>query len=80
MRDGLMWRRPAAAMPTLLGGTVWDQERGFLSLPRGRVYGLWRPDDRLEVHIFIRAGAVHDHGASPGEWDCICRPIAATGA
>lgn len=44
----------------------------FFSLTGGFVYGLWRPDDRLEVHIFVRAGVVHDLGATPGEWDHIC--------
>lgn len=65
MRDALMWRRPAAAT-TLLGGRAWEQEHGFLSLPGGRVYGLWRLDDRLGVHILIGSGWAQYHGATPG--------------
>lgn len=72
-------------MPTLLGGTVWDREHGFLSLPRGRVYGLWRPDDRLGVHILFgsgwptimaqRRGVGSDLAAYYGKWSMAWYPI-----
>ena len=85
MRDARMWRRPAAAMPTFLGDTVWDQEHGFLSLPGGRVYGLWRLDDRLGVHILIgsgwpnimaqRRGVRSDLAAYYGKWSMAWYPI-----